>query len=45
MEVSGELHAPAALHQSPCTHWIGGWVGRIRKGKRKNMKVNEKRTT
>jgi len=25
MEVSGQLHAPAAL--TPGTHWIGGWVG------------------
>jgi hypothetical protein len=25
MEVSGQLHVPAAL--SPVTHWIGGWVG------------------
>jgi hypothetical protein len=25
MEVSGQLHAPAAL--PPGTHWIGGWVG------------------
>jgi hypothetical protein len=30
MEVSGELHAPAALapgEDQPGTHWIGGWVG------------------
>jgi len=30
MEVSGQLHAPAALlprKESPGTHWIGGWVG------------------
>jgi hypothetical protein len=27
MEVSGQLHAPAALLQAPGTHWIGGWVG------------------
>jgi hypothetical protein len=29
MEVSGQLHAPAALHpgRDPGTHWIGGWVG------------------
>jgi hypothetical protein len=30
MEVSGQLHAPAALpkgKQPPGTHWIGGWVG------------------
>jgi hypothetical protein len=29
MEVSGQLHAPAALTQvkSPDNHWIGGWVG------------------
>jgi hypothetical protein len=30
MEVSGELHAPAALlpgKEPPNTHWIGGWVG------------------
>jgi len=29
MEVSGQLHAPAALPQgkNPCYHWIGGWVG------------------
>jgi hypothetical protein len=29
MEVSDQLHAPAALAQgrSPCTHSIGGWVG------------------
>jgi hypothetical protein len=29
MEVSGQLHAPAALPPgggSPGTHWIGGWV-------------------
>jgi hypothetical protein len=24
MEVSGQLHAPAAL--SPCNPWIGGWL-------------------
>jgi hypothetical protein len=30
MEVSGRLHASAALPpgKKPCTHWIGGWVGR-----------------
>jgi hypothetical protein len=29
MEMSGQLHAPAALppRKSPGTHWIGGWVG------------------
>jgi len=29
MEVSGQLHAPAALPpgKEPVTHWIGGWVG------------------
>jgi hypothetical protein len=30
MEVSGQLHAPAALpprERNPGTHWIGGWVG------------------
>jgi hypothetical protein len=29
MEVSGQLHAPAALPlgKVPCTHRIGGWVG------------------
>jgi hypothetical protein len=29
MEVSGQLHAPAALppEKAPGTHWIGGWVG------------------
>jgi hypothetical protein len=29
MEVSGELHVPAALPKgkSPGAHWIGGWVG------------------
>jgi len=28
MEVSGQLHAPAALPQrAPGSHWIGGWVG------------------
>jgi hypothetical protein len=30
MEVSGQLHAPAALtpgKESLGTHWIGGWVG------------------
>jgi hypothetical protein len=30
MEVSGQLHAPAALsprERAPRTHWIGGWVG------------------
>jgi hypothetical protein len=29
MEVSGQLHAPAALPQGkePGTHWIGGCVG------------------
>jgi hypothetical protein len=29
-EVSGELHAPAALlsrKDPPGTHWIGSWVG------------------
>jgi hypothetical protein len=29
MEVSGQLHAPAALppkERAPGTHWIGGWV-------------------
>jgi hypothetical protein len=25
MEVSGQLHDPAAL--PPSTHWTGGWVG------------------
>jgi hypothetical protein len=29
LEVSGQLHAPAALPpgKTPGTHWIGGWVG------------------
>jgi len=30
MEVSGQLHAPAAFTpkvRAPGTHWIGGWVG------------------
>jgi hypothetical protein len=29
MEVSGQLHAPAALPpgKGPGTYWIGGWVG------------------
>jgi hypothetical protein len=30
MEVSGQVHAPAALppgKEPPDTHWIGGWVG------------------
>jgi hypothetical protein len=30
MEVSGQLHVPAALlpkERAPGTHWIGGWVG------------------
>jgi hypothetical protein len=30
MEVSGQFHAPAALHpreRTRGTHWIGGWVG------------------
>jgi len=30
MEVSGQLHAPAALlpgKEPPGTHWIGGWLG------------------
>jgi hypothetical protein len=30
MDVSGQLHAPAALHPGervPGIHWIGGWVG------------------
>jgi hypothetical protein len=30
MEVSGQLHGPAALpleKEPPRTHWIGGWVG------------------
>jgi hypothetical protein len=30
MEVSGQLHAPAALpprERAPGTQWIGGWVG------------------
>jgi hypothetical protein len=29
MEVSGQLHAPAALHPregAPTTYWLGGWV-------------------
>jgi hypothetical protein len=29
MEVSGQLHAPAALsprERAPGTHWVGGWV-------------------
>jgi hypothetical protein len=28
-EVSGQLHAPAALlpGKQPSTHWIGGWLG------------------
>jgi hypothetical protein len=28
MEVSGQLHSPAALprERAPGTHWIGGWV-------------------
>jgi hypothetical protein len=30
MEVSGQLHTPAALppgERGPRTNWIGGWVG------------------
>jgi hypothetical protein len=30
MELSGQLHAPAALtpkERAPGNHWIGGWVG------------------
>jgi hypothetical protein len=29
MEVSGQVHTPAALSQgrAPSSHWIGGWVG------------------
>jgi hypothetical protein len=29
MEVSGQLHTPAALPpgRAPSTNWIGGWVG------------------
>jgi len=30
MEVSGQLHAPAALllrERAPGIHWLGGWVG------------------
>jgi hypothetical protein len=30
MEVSGQLHAPAALpprERAPGSHWIGGWLG------------------
>jgi len=30
MEMSGQLHTPAALPPgkgTPGTHWIGGWVG------------------
>jgi hypothetical protein len=30
MEMSGQFHAPAALHpgkRAPGTHWIGDWVG------------------
>jgi hypothetical protein len=30
MEVSGQLHSPAALpprERAPRTNWIGGWVG------------------
>jgi hypothetical protein len=26
VEVSGQLHVPAALHLGKRTHWIGGWV-------------------
>jgi hypothetical protein len=26
MEVSGQLHTPAARGRAPDTHWIGGWV-------------------
>jgi hypothetical protein len=31
MDVSGHLHAPAALsgERVPGTHWIGGWLGPI----------------
>jgi hypothetical protein len=35
MEVSGQLHAPAALppgKEPPGTHWIGGWVGPVISG-------------
>jgi len=42
MEVSGQLHAPAAFpwEKSPGTHWIGGWVGpRAGKGKGKAVPV------
>jgi hypothetical protein len=30
MGVSDQRHAPAALcarERTPCTHWIGGWLG------------------
>jgi hypothetical protein len=30
MEMSGQIHAPAAIppgKRAPGTHWIGGWVG------------------
>jgi hypothetical protein len=30
VEVSGQVHAPAALYfqeSTPGTHWVGGWVG------------------
>jgi hypothetical protein len=50
MEVSGQLHAPAALtpgKEPPRSHWIGGWVGpragldRVVKRKILEDKINE----
>jgi len=32
MEVSGQIHAPAALpprERDPGTHWTGGWIFHI----------------
>jgi hypothetical protein len=49
MEVSGQLHAPAAL--SAGTHWIGDWVGSITgpdavvKTKKKYLSLHRNRTS
>jgi hypothetical protein len=43
MEVSGELHAPAALppeKDPPCTHWIGGLSGHQSRSGRCEEKKN-----
>jgi hypothetical protein len=43
MEVSGQLHAPAALPPgiAPDTHWIGGCVDPRRNGEEKNSQPRQ----